>query len=95
MNFNPNNIDADFLDEHLSFIDVRHLTRNSRKGWTVIQGVENDKKQDFINVLKKKFSCSGSLDENGHIKITGDHRREITPIIIAQLEISESRIRIH
>ena len=95
MDFNPTRIDADFLDSHLSFIDVRFMNRNSRKGWTIIQGVENDKKKDLISTLKKAFSCSGSIDENGHIKVTGDHRREITPILIKDLEISESRIRIH
>lgn len=95
MNINP--FEPDFLDEHLSFIDVHVTKRNNRKCWTIISGLtlSDKEKKDFLQKIKKKLSCNGSIDENGNVKITGDHKKEISSIIKEIIQFPESRIRLH
>jgi len=95
MNINP--FEADFLNEHFSFIDIHITKRNSRKSLTIISNltISNKEKKDFLQNLKKKLSCNGSIDENGNIKITGDHKKEISPLITSLINIPQSRIRLH
>ena len=92
-----NPFEADFLNEHLSYIDVHILSRNSRKCWTIISNLKlsDTDKKDFLQKLKKKLSCNGSIDENGNVKITGDHKKEISPLITQLIDIPQSRIRLH
>jgi len=95
MNINP--FEADFLNEHLSFIDVHVLQRNSRKNWTIISGlkISEQNKKEFLQKLKKKLSCNGNIDENGNIKITGDHKKDISSLINTYLDFPISNIRLH
>lgn len=98
LNYNMNNpFEADFLNEHLSYVDINVTQRNSRKCWTIISNltISDKEKKDFLQKLKKKLSCNGSVDENGNIKITGDHKKEISPLITSLINIPQSRIRLH
>jgi len=92
-----NPFEADFLNEHFSYIDVHVSQRNSRKSWTIISGInisEKDKKE-FLQKLKKNLSCNGNIDENGYVKITGDHKKEISTLINKFLDFPISKIRFH
>lgn len=95
MNVNP--FEADFLNEHLSYLDIYLSQRNSRKSWTIICGLQltDKEKKLFLQKLKKKLSCNGNIDENGNIKINGDHKKEISPLISQLINFPQSRIRIH
>ena len=88
-------MDDDFFGGGIKYIDVSVLQRNNKKCWTVISGLEykDSEKKVLLQKLKKMLSCNGNIDENGNIKVTGNHKTEITEILVNQLEIERIRIR--
>ena len=87
--------DLNFFGGGIKYIDVSVLQRNNKKCWTVISGLEykESEKKVLLQKLKKMLSCNGNIDENGNVKVTGNHKTEITEILVNQLEIERIRIR--
>lgn len=87
--------DLNFFGGGIKYIDVSVLQRNNKKCWTVISGLEykDSEKKVLLQKLKKMLSCNGNIDENGNVKVTGNHKTEITEILVKQLEIERIRIR--
>ncbi len=85
------------INEHFSYIDILVQTRNNKKGWTIISNlkVKEDSLKEFIQKAKKKLSCNGSIDENNNIRFNGEHKQELADLLIKELNIEKSKIRIH
>jgi len=85
------------IDEQFNYIDISVQTRNNKKGWTVISNLREkpEKVKEFIQKAKKKLSCNGSVDENKNIRFNGEHKDEIADLLIKELNIDKSKIRIH
>ena len=57
-------------EKQQGIINIYFQKRNTRKGWTLIEGInEKMDKDKLCNMLKKKFSCS-CVVENGVIKMS-------------------------
>ena len=76
-------------------IDIYAQQRNGRKCWTIVKNFCEVDKKDFVKILRKKFSCSGSIDDDGYIWLTGDHRSELQNIIIDRYKYEKSCVKIH
>jgi len=85
------------FNEEYNFIDVSVQQRNNRKCWTVISNlnIDDDKKKILLQSSKKKLSCNGTFDENNNLRLTGDHKQTIIPILCQELSITKNKIRTH
>ena len=97
INIDINGIEEKDVDNHFKIIDVSVQQRNNRKCWTVISNLvlDKEKKVEFISKAKKKFSCSGAVDENNNIRFTGDHKNVIVELMVKELNLSLDNIRVH
>jgi len=93
--FNINNTEQ--INDAYNFIDISIQQRTTKKAWTVISNLQypDEKKKEIIQKAKKKFSCSGTIDENGNIRFSGNHKNEIGEFICGILNIKIEKIRIH
>jgi len=57
---------------------VRLEARKYRKPYTVIEGLDGEKKElhNFTSKLKTKLACGGAF-KNGQILLQGDHRERV------------------
>ena len=78
-----------------SSVDIYMQQRNGKKCWTIIKNLNADDKKDFLKVLKRKFSCNGSIDEDDYIWLTGDHRNELEAILIERYKLDKNSIKVH
>ena len=85
------------LDDHFYTVDVSVQQRNSKKTWTVISNINVDaeKKKEVLQKIKKKLSCNGSVDENGNLRLNGNHKDSLAEILCQELKLQKNKIRIH
>lgn len=102
---------ANQLDEiyrALSPIDIRVTQRNGKKMITTISGFSDDHPQlqdnnitmkDFVTILKKKFSCNGSIqkDDEGQqfIQLSGNQVSGLKEYLVSKGLCDEDMIRVH
>lgn len=85
------------INEDFYFIDITTQQRNNKKCWTIISNLtgKEDKIKDFMQKAKRKFSCSGSIDENNNLRFTGDHKNDLSELVQSEFNIKKNRIRLH
>lgn len=69
---------TDLLDKENVIINIRVISRNSRKCITFLNGISKDEDlKELLKTFKKQFNCNGSIafDENTNtpmMKMSGD-----------------------
>lgn len=92
--------ETDGGDDKKDYIHIRIQQRNGRKTLTTVQGLPKtfDPKR-ILKFAKKEFATNGSIvndTELGEvIQLQGDQRQKISDLMVAEMGIKKSMIKIH
>lgn len=80
---------------------VRVVQRNARKYITTIEGLpENFKLKKILKVMKKEFSCNGSVQKDKKtdkdvIQLSGDQREKVRDCLVKYNIMDKDAIKVH
>jgi len=100
--FHSKLIENELLKKNL-LIHIRIQQRNTKKYWTLIEGltqigVEKDKKflKKILKMFREKLHCSVTLKKPENvIQLQGDHREAIKNILIVENLANKEQIKIY
>lgn len=78
-------------------IHLRIIQRSGRKTLTIIEGLEHfiDDLKKTTKYFRKSFCCTGSIDSENVVKLTGDHRNDVRNWLVEKNYANEDQIVVH
>jgi translation initiation factor 1 len=98
---NDNNKSTNAENTASESIDIHVKQRNGRKRITTVEGLGNDKDnlKSISKELRKKMSCSGSVNSNDDgeyfIKFSGKNTAVIIQYLMEKLHYKREQIHVH